>query len=372
MRTFRPIRGTRARRTVPASAAPRTLPALTPLFSDDFTPNANPLNPAQWATASDGWGACQALDGQAHAAADGGIGLSVFVGAALPVNQYAQFTVAVIPTGNGTIGVGLLVDATGNLGHLFLLYLDGGVPTIAIFEDYGFGGLPLFTMPVTVNVGDQFTVAMLDGTLYVEQNGVLLWSGPPAVTHTSGSVAVAVFSDTVVADSALSNFVAGSVAAAPVVVTSIRLQILRAIETALNATGKPSDVTIYFDRIRPIEKESLPAIFIDLVRDTMPKPLAGQVYGAPLSEFDMQVILECRAQGALDVGPETALDPLYVWCVKAMKADEKFGGLANGVQQQGTERFSREGEIPVAAMGVHFAVKYRTATGDPTKKDPLL
>jgi hypothetical protein len=166
--------------------------------------------------------------------------------------------------------------------------------------------------------------------------------------------------------------VTGSATAPAAPVTSIRLQILRAIETALNGPGKPSDVTIYFDRIRPIEKESLPAIFIDLVRDTTPKPLAGQVYGAPLSEFDMQVILECRAQGALDVGPETALDPLYIWCVKAMKADEKFGGLANGVQQQGTERFSREGEIPVAAMGVHFAVKYRTATGDPTKKDPKL
>lgn len=152
---------------------------------------------------------------------------------------------------------------------------------------------------------------------------------------------------------------------------SIREQIFLQIEAALGGAGKPESLTVHRERLRPIEKETLPSILI-YAEDDAPKTLSGEVYGAPLCERRLSVAVECRAQGALDVPPDTALDPILIWATKAIMADEKFGGLANGTDELRTTWFSREGEIPVAAAAIHFTVKYRTATNDPTKKDPKL
>jgi hypothetical protein len=57
-----------------------------------------------------------------------------------------------------------------------------------------------------------------------------------------------------------------------------------------------------------------------------------------------------------------------VWATKQIVANEQFGGLANGVEEQRTQWFSREGEVPIAAAALHFTVRYRTARADPTSK----
>jgi hypothetical protein len=149
---------------------------------------------------------------------------------------------------------------------------------------------------------------------------------------------------------------------------SIRERIFQALEGLLAGTGAPTGLTVTRERLRPIEKESLPAILI-YADDDAPKPLAGQNYKAPLSERVLALVVECRANAGTGP-PDLALDPLLVWATQVVVGNEKFGGLANGVDEQRTVWLSREGEVALAAAAIHFTVKYRTARADPTKKDP--
>lgn len=150
--------------------------------------------------------------------------------------------------------------------------------------------------------------------------------------------------------------------------SSIREQIVAALVVALSSgSGAPAGLTIHRERTRPIEIDSLPAILIYSEDDT-PTTLGAQTYRAPLSEKKLEPVLELRAAGSSGVAPDQAIDPLYVWAMKAIGADETFGGLANGVEEGKTIWNSREGDTPVAAAQLHITIRYRTSRLDPTSK----
>jgi hypothetical protein len=149
--------------------------------------------------------------------------------------------------------------------------------------------------------------------------------------------------------------------------TSIRLQIINAIVATLGAGGGPSGLTVWREGTRPIETDSLPAVFL-YAEDKDPEPLAHQTYRAPLAERQLSIRLECRAKGALNTPPDVAVDPIIVWALQRMFADVSFGGLANEVEEKSWEWGSREADVPVAACTIHFTVKYRTSRLDPTTK----
>lgn len=146
---------------------------------------------------------------------------------------------------------------------------------------------------------------------------------------------------------------------------SIREQILVALGAALAAGGGPSGLTVHRERTRPIEIDSLPAVMF-YAEDEQPKTLGNQTYRAPLTERQLSVGVQCRAKGATGVPPDTALDPILVWATKTVLANEAFGGLANGVEENRTVWSSHEGDDPIAAATVHFTIKYRTSRLDPT------
>jgi len=157
---------------------------------------------------------------------------------------------------------------------------------------------------------------------------------------------------------------------------SIREQIILAVIAALGAataaTGAglvspPTGLTIHRERTRPVEIDSLPAILI-YADDDVPKPLAGQVYAAPLEESELSLWIEGRAQGSGSIPPDAALDPIMVWAALAIFADERFGGLASGVQKGRTVWNSREGDVPIASAKWSITVKFRTSRLDPTSK----
>jgi hypothetical protein len=149
------------------------------------------------------------------------------------------------------------------------------------------------------------------------------------------------------------------------VAASIREGIFAALIAALSGAGGPAGLTVHRERTRPIELDSLPAIMI-YAEDEQPKPLGGQSYRAPLTERQLSIAVECRALGTASVSPDAALDPIVVWAMKTILANEAFGGLANGVEEERTVWSSREGDLPVAAAAVHFTIKYRTSRLDPT------
>jgi hypothetical protein len=155
----------------------------------------------------------------------------------------------------------------------------------------------------------------------------------------------------------------------PAQLRSIRLQIFDALYQLLSGGGGPLNLSIFKERLRPIEKQELPAILI-YADDDIPKTLGAQVYKAPLTERQLSLVVECRAQASQTMTADEALDPLLVWAEQVIVQNEQFGGLASGVEELRTVWLSHEGEIPVAAAAIHFTVKYRTARGDLTKKDP--
>lgn len=156
---------------------------------------------------------------------------------------------------------------------------------------------------------------------------------------------------------------------------SIREQVLIAIVTALGAStarssnpvSPPAGLTVHRERTRAIEVDSLPAILV-YADDGVPKPLAGQVYASPLTEHELTVALECRAQGSSAVSPDAALDPVLVWAALAIFADERFGGLASGVEEGRTVWNSHEGDVPIASAKYSITVRFRTSRLDPTSK----
>jgi hypothetical protein len=152
-----------------------------------------------------------------------------------------------------------------------------------------------------------------------------------------------------------------------VAATSIREQIMTAIEAALGASGGPPNLTVHRERTRPIETDSLPAILF-YAGDDAPRPLAQSNYRAPLTERQLALEVQCRALGTTALSPDQVLDPLIVWANLQMFLDETFGGLVNGVEETRTVWMSKEGDQPIAAATIHFTVKYRTSRTDPTSK----
>jgi hypothetical protein len=150
--------------------------------------------------------------------------------------------------------------------------------------------------------------------------------------------------------------------------TSIREQIMVLLVAALNSgLSGITGLTVHRERTRPIEIDSLPAIMV-YADDDVPKTLGQQVYAAPLTERQFSLALECRAQGSSSVSPDAALDPVLVWAAMTVLANERFGGLASGVEEGRTVWSSREGDVPVASAKLNFTIKYRTSRLDPTSK----
>src|SRR5258708_1304909 len=151
--------------------------------------------------------------------------------------------------------------------------------------------------------------------------------------------------------------------------TSIREQSMVALVAALSAggSGSPFGLSVHRERTRPIEIDSLPAIMV-YADDDVPKTLGQQTYAAPLTERQFSVVLECRAQGSSSVSPDAALDPVLVWAAITVLANERFGGLASGVDEGRTAWNSREGTTPLAAAKMFFTIKFRTSRLDPTSK----
>lgn len=148
---------------------------------------------------------------------------------------------------------------------------------------------------------------------------------------------------------------------------SIRKQIMDAVIVALTASGGPPGLNVHRERRRPIETDQLNAILV-YAEDDAPKPLAGVTYQAPLTERQLNLVLEYRANVPAGQTDDEALDPLIVWGQQQILENEKFGGLASGVDEGRTVWLSREAETTVAAAAGHFTVKYRTARADPTSK----
>jgi hypothetical protein len=151
---------------------------------------------------------------------------------------------------------------------------------------------------------------------------------------------------------------------------SIRERIVDAVIAVLAGPGTPQstpppNLKVHRERSRPIAKDTLPAILV-YCEDDEPTPLAKQRFQAPLTERHLNLVLELRTTPDAGQKPDEAIDPLYVWAVQQMMANERFGGLAMGVTEGPMKWMATEADVVFAGAGLHLIIHYRTSRLDPT------
>jgi hypothetical protein len=145
---------------------------------------------------------------------------------------------------------------------------------------------------------------------------------------------------------------------------SIREQIAVAVIAVLEQDGGPAGLTVHRERTRPITQDKLPAI-LAYFEDDEPTPLAKQRFQAPVVERHLNLVLELRTTGQ-GQSPDEAVDPLYLWAVQQIMADERFGGLAMGVTEGPMKWMAVESDVIFAGAALHLIIHYRTSRLDPT------
>jgi hypothetical protein len=152
--------------------------------------------------------------------------------------------------------------------------------------------------------------------------------------------------------------------------SSIREQIAGAVIALLQGPGTvdsspPANLTVHRERTRPITADTLPAI-LAYFEDDEPTPLAKQRFQAPLTERHLNLVLELRTTPLAGQAPDEAVDPLYVWAVQQIMANERFGGLAMGVTEGPMKWMATEADVVFAGAALHLIIHYRTSRQDPT------
>lgn len=191
---------------------------LTPLATDNFVPNANPLNPAKWSQSTDGQGEfepLQALNGTCVATSDDQIDFCGFyTGISSPNDQYVTIVLNSI-VADGSSGftcflrsssdasnqydIGIYNVDASHLRIVMSVFVDGVENDFATLDSF------------TYTNGDAFTFIVIGTTLYVLQNGTQLLQGTDS-TFASGLVGIDINPFTTPNASAviLSGFVTGA------------------------------------------------------------------------------------------------------------------------------------------------------------------
>jgi hypothetical protein len=192
---------------------------LTPQATDNFTPDANPLNPTNWQQSTDMEGEfepLQALSGTCVATSDDQIDFGeLWIGSVSPNDQYVSIQLNQIVNDGASGFAGFLrsspdmanqyeisifsVDAT-HLRVLMSVFVDGA--------EYDFASLESFTYAND----DVFTFVAVGSNFYVLQNGTIILHGSDT-TFSSGLLGLNIdpFTTPNVDAVILSSFVMGSV-----------------------------------------------------------------------------------------------------------------------------------------------------------------
>lgn len=144
---------------------------------------------------------------------------------------------------------------------------------------------------------------------------------------------------------------------------SRRELILQAVVAALGASSKPTGVAVHRYRTRPLERDALPALVVyPAVREGAVAETITRLDHDDALERALRVRVEIRAEGE---PPDEALDPLYVWVVKSLRADPTLGGLAQDLEEEAVSFDAAERDAVYAAAAVDFHVTYYTSEDDP-------
>ncbi|MFW6031000.1 MAG: hypothetical protein ACOC9T_00285 [Myxococcota bacterium] len=143
-----------------------------------------------------------------------------------------------------------------------------------------------------------------------------------------------------------------------------RERIVRKTVEALDGAGKPDGATVHRYRVRPIERDDLPAY---VVYPSNP-PMGGRSEAVQRMDHDPGVerSLNLRVEiRVADNEPDKALDDHYAWVVRAMRSDPTWDGLALDTQESGSSFDAADLGRTVGACAVDWEITYITDEDDP-------
>jgi hypothetical protein len=197
---------------------------FTPTVTDNFTPNADPLNPAKWTTMTDAsiYGAAEAHSGTFRAATatynDGLTAGAFYTGATFTANQYLSFELSAWALGSSDEGDFYLrsSDLTGDLGYNFSIIDNGDGVTAEVIIGYYTTASNFITLydneAAIVGAGDVFTYGIVGYTSFLYHNGVLVAAvNDSNQTCASGYLGMVADPQNAAGEIAYSNFIAGTV-----------------------------------------------------------------------------------------------------------------------------------------------------------------
>lgn len=139
---------------------------------------------------------------------------------------------------------------------------------------------------------------------------------------------------------------------------SRREKICQYMVEQIGAEGKPDGLLVSRQRSLPLEAKLLPAALVYLVRETAER--IGALSTVTQRETVFRV--EIRASGEPS---DQVLDPLVSWVVQQVMADYELGGLADGVDESGSQWIQEETkDLVIGAVGIDFTVRYQTEVHD--------
>ena len=191
---------------------------LTPLATDNFVPDADPLNPANWTTWTDGLTQpLRAVSGvaiQRDADVDVNYSGDYYSGIVVPNDMYITATLADwVPVNGPEADLYFRSDTAATAGFYDVYLLGNGDSTSTIILTDQKQKSYYEDDTAAISAGDVFTVAVVGQNLYLYQNGVLLTNPSTIGTGpTSGGVAgLFALAEVAVSDVGWSNFIIGSV-----------------------------------------------------------------------------------------------------------------------------------------------------------------
>lgn len=139
---------------------------------------------------------------------------------------------------------------------------------------------------------------------------------------------------------------------------SVDLQLTDLVLAALRASGAPTGLTVHESQNRPIEQDELPAIVV-YPQGEAPVDQDEMDDG---SYCELPLVLECRAKG--DPG-HRAVDPIYLWAVRQMMADQEWSGLAAHTDFTGKQWAEEASDAVYGRIALFFTLKFWTSETDP-------
>ncbi len=202
---------------------------FTPLAADNFTPDANPLNPAKWTPSSDivSFSDLEASGGYAICSQTLIDCTGFYTGVPTPVNQYATVKLASIDLSimNAGFYFPLRSSSDENDQYTVYCYSSGDSSTVDLGCSRLIGGSEVTLKDVPSSPfaqGDVFTAAIVGSSIYMFQNGVQIFKVTDTTFASAGMIGIDIASEADTSSVKLTNFIIGSVSSGgPVTVGTV-------------------------------------------------------------------------------------------------------------------------------------------------------